>query len=220
MLFRDRIDAGKQLAAALQRFSGRERVVLALPRGGVPVGAQVAQSLNAPLDLLLVRKIGAPHHRELAVGSVVDGGTPIIVRDRELLRLTGTGGHIFDELCARELAEIERRRKYYLGGRGPVPVTGRIAILVDDGLATGNTMRAALQAARLRRPSELVMAVPVAPPGTIAQFRGMVDAMVCLAAPDPFGSVGQFYADFSPTSDGEVIALLKRFAPAASGEPP
>lgn len=213
-LFRDRVDAGKRLAASLQQYRGKNCVVLALPRGGVPVAAQVAQALDAPLDLLLVRKIGAPSHPELAVGSVIDGGSPIIVRDHELLRLTGTSERAFDEICAEELAEIERRRKFYLGGRDPVPVAGRTAIVVDDGLATGNTMRAALQAARLRRPRELVMAVPVAPPEAIAEFRGAADAIVCLATPRPFGAVGQFYADFAPTRDAEVIALLKRFAPA------
>ena len=220
MLFRDRSDAGRQLAAALQSYRGRDCVVLALPRGGVPVAAEVARSLNAPLDLVLVRKIGAPGHPELAVGSVVDGGVPIIVRDRELLRATGTSERAFDEICAHELAEIERRRKSYLGGRAPLSLEGRTALVIDDGLATGNTMRAALQAARLRRPAELVMAVPVAPAGTVAQFQGAADSIVCLATPEPFAAVGQFYADFAQTSDREVVAILGRFAPTQPvGEP-
>ncbi|HEU4550005.1 MAG TPA: phosphoribosyltransferase [Rhizomicrobium sp.] len=221
MLFRDRSDAGRKLAAALQEFRDRNCVILALPRGGVPVAAEVARSLRAPLDIVLVRKIGAPGHPELAVGSVVDGDVPIIVRDPELLRLTGTSQREFEEICARELAEGERRRKLYLGARAPLPLAGRTAIVIDDGLATGNTMRAALQAARQRGPAELVMAVPVAPADTIARFRDAADRTICLATPEPFAAVGQFYADFAQTSDQDVIALLARFAPAPpSVEPP
>ena len=216
MLFRDRSDAGRQLAAAMQEFRGRNCVILALPRGGVTVAAEVARSLGAPLDIVLVRKIGAPGHPELAVGSVVDGGVPIIVRDPELLRLTGTSQRAFEEICTRELAEVERRRKLYLGARAPLPLEGRTAIVIDDGLATGNTMRAALQAARQRGPAELVMAVPVAPADTIARFRDAADRVICLATPDPFAAVGQFYADFAQTSDQDVVALLDRFAPAQS----
>jgi predicted phosphoribosyltransferase len=221
MLFRDRSDAGRKLAAALQEFRDRNCVILALPRGGVPVAAEVARSLRAPLDIVLVRKIGAPGHPELAVGSVVDGDVPIIVRDPELLRVTGTSQQEFEEICARELAEGERRRKLYLGARAPLPLAGRTAIVIDDGLATGNTMRAALQAARQRGPAELVMAVPVAPADTIARFRDAADRTICLATPEPFAAVGQFYADFAQTSDQDVIALLARFAPAPpSVEPP
>ncbi len=216
MLFQDRHEAGRRLALALQAYRGRDCVVLALPRGGVPVAAEVARALKAPLDLVLVRKIGAPRHPELAVGSVVDGANPIIVRDQDLLRLTGTSERAFDEICARELAEIERRRRHYLGGREPLPLRGRIAIVIDDGLATGNTMRAALQSARLRQPAELVLAVPVAPAGTIREFQGAADAVICLATPEPFGSVGQYYADFEQTDDVEVMALLERYATAQS----
>lgn len=208
MLFRDRQDAGRRLAAALAEFKNRDCVVLALPRGGVPVAAEVAAALDAPLDLLLVRKIGAPQQPELAIGAVIDGGTPIIVRDHQLIRLTGTSDRQFDELCARELAEIERRRTFYLGGRPPEPLHGRIAIVIDDGLATGNTMHAALQAARLREPQELVMAVPVAPPGTMGSFQGEADRIICLATPEPFGAVGYFYEDFNQVSDAEVVRLL------------
>lgn len=210
MLFRDRRDAGRQLAAALSPFRGEDCVVLALPRGGVPVAAEVAEALHAPLDLLLVRKIGAPRYPELAVGAVVDGGNPIIIRDQELIRQTATGGDQFDAICARELAEIERRRKFYLGGRAPQPLEGRVAIVIDDGLATGNTMRAALKAARLRKPKLLVMAVPVAPAETLEKFRGEADRIVCLATPEPFGAVGYFYEDFRPTEDEEVIAIMAR----------
>jgi putative phosphoribosyl transferase len=209
MLFENRKDAGRQLAAALEGLKGQDCVVLALPRGGVPVAAEVAKALDAPLDLLLVRKIGAPRQPELAIGAVIDGGTPIIVRDQELIRLTGTSSREFDQICARELAEIERRRKFYMGSQPPPSLEGRIAIIVDDGLATGNTMRAALQAARLRRPAMLIMAVPVAPRGTLEDFRTETDQIVCLATPEPFGAVGNFYDDFSPTVDAEVIGLMQ-----------
>src|ERR1019366_9044664 len=208
MLFQDREDAGRRLARVLAEFKNQDCVVLALPRGGVPVAAQVAAALNAPLDLLLVRKIGAPRQPELAIGAVIDGGAPIIVRDQELIRLTGTSAEQFDELCARELAEIERRRKFYLGGTPPQSLRGRTAIVIDDGLATGNTMHAALQAARLREPKMLVMAVPVAPPGTMDSFQREADKIVCLATPKPFGAVGYFYQDFRQVSDDEVIQLL------------
>jgi putative phosphoribosyl transferase len=210
MLFQDRKDAGRQLASALRSLKGQDCVVLALPRGGVPVAAEVAERLEAPLDLLLVRKIGAPHQPELAIGSIIDGGAPIIVRDEELIRLTGTSAKAFDEACARELAEIERRRKFYLGTRKPVPLAGKIAIVIDDGLATGNTMRAALHAARLRKPHMLIMAVPVAPKEAFEDFRGEVDQIVCLATPEPFGAVGYFYQDFEPTTDAEVIQLMRK----------
>lgn len=212
MLFRDREDAGQRLAKALAAFKGEHCVVLALPRGGVPVAAKVAAALEAPLDLLLVRKIGAPRQPELAIGAVIDGGTPIIVRDQELIRLTGTSAKQFDQLCAREIAEIERRRKFYFGGRPPPSLRGRVAIVIDDGLATGNTMRAALQAARLREPKALVMAIPVAPPGTLESFLGEADQIVCLALPEPFGSVGQFYQDFTQVSDADVVRLLSESA--------
>jgi putative phosphoribosyl transferase len=210
MIFRDRKDAGRKLAAALGGFQGQDCVVLALPRGGVPVAAEVADALDAPLDLLLVRKIGAPRQPELAVGAVIDGGEPIVVRDPEIMRATGTSESAFQAICARELKEIERRRTFYLGSRKPVPLAGRIAIIVDDGLATGNTMRAALEGARLRGPAMLVMAVPVAPKSAVADFRAEADEVFCLETPDPFGAVGQFYRDFSETGDDEVIALLAR----------
>jgi putative phosphoribosyl transferase len=210
MYFRNREDAGHQLAAALMNFKGDDCVVLALPRGGVPVAAEVARALNAPLELLLVRKIGAPRQPELAVGSVMDGEAPIIVRDEERMRLTGTSARQFDEICVRELAEIERRRQLYIGSRPQAPVTGKVAVVIDDGLATGNTMRVALQAVRLRKPAMLVMAVPVAPAGTPKKFQGDANHIVCLATPEPFGAVGCFYDDFSPTSDEEVMALMAK----------
>lgn len=163
----------------------------------------------ASISLLVIGKIGAPRQPELAIGSVIDGGTPIIVQDRELIRLTGTSSREFDEICAFELEEIERRHRFYLGNCPPQSLVGRVAIVVDDGLATGNTMRAALQAARLRRPAVLVMAVPVAPKGTLEEFRSLADHVICLATPEPFAAVGYFYEDFQPTSDAEVIRLMQ-----------
>jgi len=210
LLFRDRKDAGRKLAAALIDFRGKNCVVLALPRGGVPVAAEVARALESPLEVLLVRKIGAPRQPELAIGSVIDGESPIIVRDEELMRLTGTSNHQFDQICARELAEIERRRALYIGRRSPTPLAGKTAIVVDDGLATGNTMRVALQAVRLRKPKMLVMAVPVAPASAPEEFRNEADRLVVLATPEPFRAVGCFYDDFSPTSDEEVVGLMAR----------
>jgi predicted phosphoribosyltransferase len=211
MIFHDRKDAGRKLAAALIGFKGKACVVLALPRGGVPVAAEVAEVLKAPLDLLLVRKIGAPLQPELAVGSVIDGGEPIIVRDPRIMQMTGTSETAFRAVCERELDEIERRRKFYLGSRRPVNLKGHIAIIVDDGLATGNTMRAALEGARLRKPAMLVMAVPVAPRSTVEDLRDKADEIFCLSTPEPFDSVGSFYEDFRQTSDDEVIALLNRY---------
>jgi predicted phosphoribosyltransferase len=184
----------------------------------VPVAAEVAAALNAPLDLLLVRKIGAPWHPELAVGAVTDGGDPITVRDADTMRQTGTSDAAFEAARLRELHEIERRRVFYLGSRPPVALEGRIAIVVDDGLATGNTMRAALAAARRRGPALLVMAVPVAPAEVIPTFRGEADRVVCLEMPEHFAAVGNFYKDFEQTGDEEVIALLNRYGGARANE--
>jgi len=211
MAFRDRSDAGHRLAMALSSYKGRSAVVLALPRGGVPVAAEVAEALDAPLDLVLVRKIGVPTQPELAMGAVVDGAAPIVVRNEEVIELSGTTADEFDAVCARELEEIERRRKLYLGERSRAPITGQVVIVVDDGIATGATTRAALQAIRNRKPKELVLAVPVAPSDTIERMRGEVDALVCLETPELFGAIGYFYRDFRQVSDEEVVEILKRF---------
>ncbi len=208
MPFRDRSEAGQRLAAALSEYRGKACVVLALPRGGVPVAAEVAEALNAPLDLLLVRKIGAPQQPELAIGSVIDGGRPIIVRDQQLMRLTGTTVAEFDAICAGELREIERRRKFYLGNHPPEAIEGRIAIIVDDGIATGNTIKAALKAARMHHPKLLAAAVPVAPRETIAELRTLADRVICLETPEPFSAVGYFYRDFRQVGDDEVVQIL------------
>jgi predicted phosphoribosyltransferase len=210
MAFSDRSDAGRRLAKALSKYEG-SAVVLALPRGGVPVAAEVAAALNAPLDLVLVRKIGVPVQPELAMGAVVDGAAPIIVRNDEVIELSGTTDREFDEACARELAEIERRRQLYIGERTRVEIAGHVVILIDDGIATGATTRAALRAIRRRKPKELVLAVPVAPPETIRQLRQEVDTLICLETPENLEAIGYFYRDFRQVSDREVIEILNRF---------
>lgn len=207
-MFENRRDAGRKLANALKGYRHRDCVVLALPRGGVPVAAEVARMLDAPLDLLLVRKIGAPGQPELAIGSVIDGGEPIVIRDGRMIQLTGTSETQFDRICARELEEIERRRKLYLGVREPELLTGRTVIVIDDGLATGNTMRAGLEAVRSRNPKFVVMAVPVAPAEALEDFHELADEIVCLEMPKQFGAVGYYYRDFRQIEDEEVIHLL------------
>jgi putative phosphoribosyl transferase len=211
MTFRDRSDAGRRLAKALSSYKDRHAVVLALPRGGVPVAAEVAAGLDAPLDLILVRKIGVPTQPELAMGAVVDGTAPIVVRNEEVIELSGTTADEFDAACTRELAEIERRRQLYIGERPRAEITGQVVIVIDDGIATGATTQAALQAIRNRNPKELVLAVPVAPPDTITKLRQEVDALICLETPEFFGAIGYYYRDFRQVSDQEVVAILKRF---------
>jgi putative phosphoribosyl transferase len=209
MTFRDRDDAGRQLAEALAGYAETKPVILALPRGGVPVAAVVAAALGAPLDLLLVRKIGTPRQPELAMGAVVDGGEPITVRNREVIELAGVTPEAFKAARDRELAEIERRRERYLAGREPTAVAGRVVIVIDDGIATGATVRAGLQSLRRRKPKAIVLAVPVAPPSTLEALRREADDIVCLEAHEPFGAIGVFYADFRQLRDEEVVELLR-----------
>lgn len=216
--FHDRIDAGRRLAAALAGYAAREPVVLALPRGGVPVGAEVAAALKAPLDLVLVRKIGLPDQPELAMGAVVDGAAPIVVRNADILALGRVDETTFAAVCQRELAEIERRRARYIGTRPRAPISGRVVIVVDDGIATGATVKAALQAIRARKPKELVLAIPVAPPQVLDELRGEVDTIVCLLAPEPFEAIGYFYDDFRQITDGEVEADLARYPVVAADQ--
>ena len=209
MSFRNRTDAGRQLAKALAAYKDQEPVILALPRGGVPVAAQVAAALHAPLDLILVRKIGVPFQPELAMGAIVDGGTPIIERNEDVIRLAGIDEAEFTAICDSELAEIERRRRY-LGSRERVDVAGRTAIVIDDGVATGATTRAALRATRMRGPKKLVLAVPVAPTDSLATLRDNADEVICLEDHEFFGAIGAYYVDFDQVGDEEVIKLLKR----------
>ena len=210
MPFIDRNDAGRRLAKALLSYKGRKPVVLALPRGGVPVAAKVAEALNAPLDLLLVRKIGVPFQPELAMGAVVDGTSPVTVRNEDVIALSGVSEQEFVTVRDRELVEIERRRKIYLGDRPHPELSARIVIVVDDGIATGATTRAALQAMRLRKPSKLVLAVPVAPTDTLRKLKDEADEIVCLEDYENFGAIGLFYSDFRQVSDAHVIALLEQ----------
>ncbi len=211
MLFQNRTDAGRQLAKALLKYKSQHPVILALPRGGVPVAAEVAAALDAPLDLVLVRKIGVPTQPELAMGAVTDGGEPAVVRNNDIIELCGISAQEFDAVCQEELAEIERRRKRYIGDRARTEVNEQVAMIVDDGIATGATTLAAIRAVRSRKPRELILAVPVAPLDTIKKLNPEVDAIVCLETPEELGAIGYFYHDFHQVSDGEVVATLKRF---------
>lgn len=207
-----REDAGRQLAARLESHRGRDAVVLALPRGGVPVGAEVARSLGLPLDLLFVRKIGLPWQPELAYAAVVDGNPPEVVINEEVARIDPMSATELASATKREVAEIERRRALYMQGRAPLEVTGREVILVDDGLATGTTAKAALVALRRRAPSTLILAVPVAPEDTVMEMRSLVDVVVCLAMPEPFQAIGIHYRDFHQLEDDEVLGILAAVA--------
>jgi predicted phosphoribosyltransferase len=211
MPFVNRSQAGKQLAAALLQYRSEHPVVLALPRGGVPVAAEVAAALSAPLDLVLVRKVGVPFQPELAMGAVVDGDKPLIVRNDDVIQLAGIDDATFKSVCDDELAEIDRRRQRYLGGRKRVKVADRTAIVIDDGIATGATTRAALRATRLQNPKKLILAVPVAPTDSLAAMRGEADEVVCLESYEAFGAIGLFYSDFRQISDQEVTEALARF---------
>ncbi|MDC7786054.1 phosphoribosyltransferase family protein [Rhodoplanes sp. TEM] len=213
-MFTDRRDAGRRLAAALRDLKNESPVVLALPRGGVPVAAEIAIALGAPLDLVVARKIGLPEQPELAMGAVVEGDPPIVLRNEDVIRSAGIDSTTFNAACAAERAEIARRRARYLGGRPRIEIAGRTAILVDDGLATGATARAALRAVRRRRPARLVLAVPVGAPETITAMRDEADAIVCLEEPEWMPAIGAFYRDFDQVADAEVIAALAR-VPAA-----
>jgi len=206
--FEDRSSAGRLLAARLATMNLPDPVVLALPRGGVPVGYEIARTLKAPLDLVLVRKIGVPFQPELAAAAVVDGERSDIVLNEEVMSWAGLSREAFDGLVQSELHEIERRRTAYLSGRAPVSVVGRTAIVVDDGIATGTTVRAALKALARRGAKRLVLAVPVAPADEIPSLGSLVDDVVCLITAESFFGIGDFYRDFHQLSDREVVRLL------------
>lgn len=211
MLFHDRLDAGRRLGAWLEGYADRSDVlVLALPRGGVPVAFEVARRLRAPLDVFVVRKLGVPGHEELAMGAIASGGVRVLNSNVvEALRLSEID---IDAVAELERAELERRERLYRGDRPPLAVHGRVVLLVDDGLATGASMRAAVAALRLLSPARIVVAVPVAEPSTCAILRGEADDVVCAATPEPLIAVGVWYQDFSQTTDEEVRALLDRAA--------
>jgi putative phosphoribosyl transferase len=208
VFFEDRRSAGRLLAEAVARNRQHDPIVLALPRGGVPVGFEVAKALGAPLDVLIVRKIGAPGHPELGIGAVVDGSDPHVVLNDDVIRQVRPSAAYIEEEKRRQLAEIERRRHRYVGDRAATAVEGRTAIVVDDGIATGGTVRAALRGMADSKPARLVLAVPVAPADTIAELSGDCDEVVCLVTPEPFYAVGAHYRDFTQTTDEEVIRLL------------
>jgi putative phosphoribosyl transferase len=205
--FRDRHDAGQVLAERLSHYRDRGDVlVLALPRGGVPVAFEVARALDAPLDVFLVRKLGVPGHEELAMGAIATGG--VLVANQEVVDMLRIGTDLIDAVARREGQELLRRERLYRGGRPPPAVQGRVIILVDDGLATGSTMEAAVKALRQQQPSRIVVAVPIAPVDTCRALANEVDEIVCARTPEPFRAVGLWYADFSQTSDEEVRQLL------------
>jgi putative phosphoribosyl transferase len=206
--FADRRAAGRALAQVLAEKSLIAPVVLGLPRGGVPVAAEIARALGAPLDIVLVRKIGVPFQPELAAAAVVDGGDPQVVTNDDVVRLAGVTPGDLAAGAKRELAEIERRRDVYLRGRARVPLKGRTIILVDDGIATGASVRAALRALRQKEPKALILAVPVAPFEAVDALRREVDEVVCLRMPDPFFAIGLHYVDFHQVGDDEVVKLL------------
>jgi putative phosphoribosyl transferase len=209
--FRDRREAGRELARDLDDYAGRPDVlVLALPRGGVPVAYEVARALGAPLDVFLVRKLGMPGHEELAMGALATGGVRLL--NREVVRRLRIPLEVIDHVTAIEHAELRRRERAYRGDRRAPDVRGKTAIVIDDGLATGASMRAAVAALRRARPARIVVAVPVAARETCAQLRREVDEVVCARTPEPFFAVGEWYDDFSQTSDEEVRDLLERSA--------
>ena len=206
-LFEDRAEAGRRLARSLSRYAGRDDVIiLALPRGGVPVAVEVARELGVPLDVFVVRKLGVPGHEELAMGAIASGGT--LVLNEGIVADLGVSSEKIDDAMIRERSELERRERAYRGDASAIDVSGRTVILVDDGLATGATMRAAITALRLQGPARLVVAVPVAAPDTCEEIGLMADEIVCAETPSPFLGVGMWYVHFPQTSDEEVKRLL------------
>jgi putative phosphoribosyl transferase len=209
--FADRRDAGKELVARLLTYRGRgDVVILALPRGGVPVAFEIAEALDAPLDIFVVRKLGLPEYPELAMGAIASGGVRVLNQD--VVDEYGIPDVAIDAVARHELAELERREREYRRGRALIDIRDRIVILVDDGLATGSTMRAAVQAVRAYRPARVIVAVPVGAPTTSEEFADITDQTVCARTPEPFTAVGMWYRDFSQTTDDEVRALLQEHA--------
>jgi putative phosphoribosyl transferase len=206
--FEDRRDAGRKLAGKLSRFGGERCVVFGLPRGGVPVGYEISRSLGAPLDVFVSRKLGAPSQPEFGIGAVAAGGVRILNAD--VVKRLGISDEYIERVTAREVAEVDRRLRFFRGGRPEPEVGGRTTILVDDGLATGVTARAAVEALRQRRPGRLVLAAPVCAAQTAKLFRSRVDELVCLASPSDLGAIGLWYKNFEQTTDEEVVQLLEK----------
>lgn len=206
--YADRVQAGRVVGDALRHYANRpDVVVLGLPRGGVPVAREVADALGAPLDVFLVRKLGTPGHRELAMGAIASGGVRVLNDD--VIRWYGVGRDVIDAIAAEEQQELERRERLYRGDREPPPIAGRVVILVDDGLATGSTMKAAVAAVRLLGPMRVVVAVPVGAVETCRELAQRADEVVCARMPEPFSAVGLWYHDFAQTSDEEVREALR-----------
>jgi putative phosphoribosyl transferase len=209
MIFRDRTEAGQILAQKLRKYSGRrDVVVLALPRGGVPVGFEIAKILDLPLDIFVVRKLGVPGQEELAMGAIASGGVRVLNDD--IIRMLKIPKEAINAVAAKEQRELERREKLYRQGHPPIDVRGKLVILVDDGLATGATMRVAAMALQQEQVKGVIVAVPVSASSTCEEFRSVVDEIICAFTPEPFYGVGSWYRDFSPTSDAEVIHLLEK----------
>jgi putative phosphoribosyl transferase len=209
--FRDRTDAGAQLAVLLQAYANRaDAIVLGLPRGGVPVAYEVAQALNLPLDICLVRKLGVPGHQEFAMGAIAEQGVRIL--EANVVSWLGISEHAIEQVIAQEQQELQRRRQIYRGNRLEPLIQGRTVILVDDGLATGATMRAACLRLRAQQPKEIIIAVPVAPPSVCQALQNEGNQIVCLAMPHPFQAIGLWYENFSQTSDQQVCHLLEKSA--------
>jgi putative phosphoribosyl transferase len=220
-MFADRRSAGRLLAQELLRYAGTDPIVLALPRGGVPVADEIARTLSGTLDVWVARKLGVPFQPELGMGAIAEG--PAVVINRSTLELAGVTRSQLLDVARREMNEIRRRVERFRAGRTPPDLRDRTVILVDDGIATGGTMRAALRAVQKHRPAHLIVAVPVAPPDTIAELRGQVDDVVCLREPDPLYAIGLWYEDFRQVHDEEVVRILEHAArerPATAGESP
>jgi putative phosphoribosyl transferase len=206
--FEDRRDAGRKLAAKLSRFRDERCVVFGLPRGGVPVGYEISRSLGAPLDVFVSRKLGAPGQPEFGIGAVAAGGVRVLSTD--VIRRLGISEEYVERITAQEVAEVNRRLRFFRGGRPEMGVEGRIAILVDDGLATGVTARAAVEALKLRKPGRLILAAPVCAAQTAELFLSRVDELLCLASPSDLGAIGLWYKNFDQTTDEEVVRLLEK----------
>lgn len=214
VLFRDRLDAGRKLAGKLDGYKGQDNLlVLGLPRGGIPVAYEVAEELNAPLDIFLVRKLGLPGHEELAMGAIASGGVRVL--NQEVVHALNIPPKVIDTVAEQEQQELQRREQAYRGSRLTAQIRGKTVILVDDGLATGSSMLAAVEALRPQRPARLVVAVPVAPPETCEKIAREVDEIICAATPEPFHGVGLWYENFEQTNDSEVRRLLAQSEPVA-----